>query len=266
MNTICDFVNANGREIYYELHNLNYRSLNKPFLIFLHEGLGSCAQWKDFPKSIGDAAECPYLMYDRYGYGKSEILQELRENDYMEIEGFYSLPDLLDKLQITEKVILIGHSDGGTVALMFASKFPEKVLGVITEADHVFCEEITFQGFRNTLKNFESGVLKRVLYKYHQEKTESMFHGWCDTWLSEGGKVWNVEKYLSNITAPLLAIQGKDDAYGSVEQLISKLKKVSGHVDIVYLSNCGHEPHFQANDIVKANILNFIFTQIALNY
>ena len=258
MNNNSGYITANSRNIYYEFHNLQFRSPNKPILVFLHEGLGSCAQWKDFPKQISDQSECTMLMYDRYGYGKSEMLNELRDNDYMDIEGFDSLPDLLEKLNINEKVILIGHSDGGTIALLFASKYREKVLGVITEADHIFCEEITYQGFRATLKHFESGVLKRVLYKYHQEKTETMFHGWCDTWLSEGGKIWNVEKHLKNITSPVLSIQGKDDAYGSVEQLISKLKNVSGTIEILFIENCGHEPHFQAKELVQRKMMEFI--------
>jgi pimeloyl-ACP methyl ester carboxylesterase len=163
MKSTSGFITANSREIYYEFHNLQFRSQNKPILVFLHEGLGSCAQWKDFPKEISDKTELPMLIYDRYGYGKSEMLNELRDNDYMDIEGFDSLTDLLKNLNITEKVILVGHSDGGTIALLFASKYPEKVLGVITEADHIFCEEITYRGFRATLKQFESGVLKRVL-------------------------------------------------------------------------------------------------------
>ncbi len=258
MNKIQDFITVNGKQLYYEMINLDFRATDKPFLVFLHEGLGSTEQWRDFPVLLSNMIQCPAIIYDRYGYGKSEMFAEARTKTYSNDEAFIFLPELIEKLHIAEKLILIGHSDGGTISLLYASKFPKKVLAIITEADHLFCEEITTKGIKNAVKEYEQGTLKEILYKFHKEKTDSVFHGWSDVWLSEEGKEWNVEEYLPMITSPVLAIQGKDDIYGSVEQLISKLKNINSSVEVLFIANCGHIPHYQAKNTVINKMSSFI--------
>lgn len=258
MRNISNRININGKHIYYEIFPQFRYNEEKPYVIFLHEGLGSVEQWRDIPKTTWTKSKNPVLVYDRYGYGKSDKLTEPRNAQYLHEEAYVYLPELLTKLNINKKVILVGHSDGGTIALLFASKFPEKVLGVITEADHIFCEDITYEGIRQAKAEFENGALKELLEKYHNDKTESMFYGWADVWLSEKNKKWNIENEISNIKCPVVAIQGKNDNYGSEKQLLIKKQKIKAQTDIFHIDNCGHIPHFQAKKIVLEIMLNFI--------
>ena len=137
MSLISDTIKVNNKLLYYQLLNTEYRNGSRPVLVFLHEGLGSTAQWKSFPELLSHETGCAALVYDRYGYGQSEALQGVRNEGYMLDEAFVFLPELLEKAGITEKILLIGHSDGGTIALLYASKFTDKTVAVITEADHV---------------------------------------------------------------------------------------------------------------------------------
>ena len=255
---VSDIVEVCEKKIYYEIINPHFRKQSSPMIIFLHEGLGSVRQWKDFPEYIGMKLNYPVLVYDRYGYGKSEELSEPRTKDYLKEEGTLFLPELLEKLEITERLILFGHSDGGSIALLFASKFPEKVIGLITEADHVFSEDLTLTGIKNIVKEYESGTVNRSLRYYHRFKTDAMFYGWSNVWLSEQNKDWTIEECLSSITCPVLAIQGKDDNLSSETQLLLKKKKIRGQVEILFIDNCGHVPHFQAENLVKENVISFI--------
>ncbi|MEI8202176.1 MAG: alpha/beta hydrolase [Bacteroidota bacterium] len=265
MNNSHSLVIVNGKQLYCEIINSHFRDEKKPVLVFLHEGLGSCKQWKDFPEILSKEVQCTALLYDRYGYGKSEALSEKRTPEFINEEAFVFLPELLAALNITEKVILIGHSDGGTISLLYASQNYKNLAGVIVEADHVICEEITFKGIRDAVNDYENGRLKELLSKYHLDKTDSMFHGWSDTWLSVEKKSWSIEKELIAITVPVLAIQGKDDNFGSVEQLTSKLKHIKGTTEVLFLKDCGHIPHLQAKDEVLSSMTRFINNIIKQN-
>lgn len=255
---LSDTIEICGKEIYYEIINPELRQAGSPLLVFLHEGLGSVVQWRDFPSSMGRKLRCPVLVYDRYGYGRSEKFSEPRTSHYLNKEAFEFLPELLEKLQINEKIILIGHSDGGSIALLYASKYSEKTLCLITEADHLFCEDITISGIKDAVIEYEKGNLKSGLRKFHGDRTDSIFYGWSNVWTAEENKDWNIENYLPFITCPVLAIQGKDDVYGSEKQLLSKKKHISGPVEIMFIENCGHVPHFEAANEVKSKIVSFI--------
>ncbi len=263
MNFISDSIKVNNKHLYYQILNPEYRSSTNQVLVFLHEGLGSIAQWKSFPELLSHETGCAALVYDRYGYGQSEAIKEIRNEAYLPDEAFIFLPELLDKVGITEKVILVGHSDGGTIALLYASRFPENTTAVITEADHVMSEEITLNGVRNIVKEFEKGSFKKLLSKFHQEKTDAMFYSWSNYWLSDAQKSWSIENKLPLITAPVLAIQGKDDCYGSLKQLTSKLENIKGHVEILFLFGCGHVPHFEAQDRVLSKMKSFIISLLS---
>ena len=230
---------------------------NRPMLVFLHEGLGSIAQWRDFPEKICAATGCPALVYDRWGYGASDPLTEPRKPDYLHDEALRSLPEVLDQCAI-EKPILVGHSDGGSIAIMYAGTYPHEVTGVITEAAHVYVEDVTVEGIRRAVQVYESTDLKKRLAKFHDNNTELMFRGWADIWLSLEFRNWNIEEYLPHITCPLLAIQGKDDEYGTPAQVEAIVGKVTGHARASMIDNCGHIPHMQAGEKVAAEMVNFI--------
>lgn len=231
---------------------------NTPLLIFLHEGLGSIAQWKGFPQTLCTAIGYRGLVYERYGYGNSTPLAESRAPYYLENEGLNVLPELLHSLDITEPIILIGHSDGGSIALVNAAVSPQ-VVGVITEAAHVFVEQISVDGIKEAVKLYESNdKLKNALARYHGDHVESTFRGWSDVWLSDPFREWNIEKYLSKITCPVLAIQGEDDEYGTADQVRSIRENTNGLGQTFMIPNCGHAPHHQQPQAVLKAMIDFI--------
>ena len=246
MRTQEKYTIANKRKIYYEFIDRDKLSDKTPLIIFLHEGLGSIPQWKDFPDMLCAKLNLPGLLYDRYGYGKSEALHEPRKLDYFNIEAFESLPALLRNLNIKNKLILFGHSDGATIAILFASKFQQRTVCIISEAAHVIYELVSVEGILETVKTFENGKLKELLHKFHGDKTESMFYGWSDVLLSSDFRQWSIEQILQGITVPVLVIQGGMDEYGSYEQVESIMNNVKGFSEFLLIENCGHIPHLQA--------------------
>jgi pimeloyl-ACP methyl ester carboxylesterase len=230
---------------------------NRPVLVFLHEGLGSIGQWRDFPEKICARTGCPALVYDRWGYGGSDPLTEPRKPDYLHDEALQSLPEVLNQCAI-DKPILIGHSDGGSIAIIYAGTYPPKVSGIITEAAHVFVEDVTVEGIKRAVEVYENTDLKKRLAKFHDNNTELMFRGWADIWLSKGFRNWNIEEYLPHITCPLLAIQGKDDEYGTPAQVGAIVGKVTGPARASIIDNCGHIPHIQAMEKVFSEMASFI--------
>lgn len=250
--------NIEGKQIWYRLEGMETSSAETPLLVFLHEGLGCSAQWRGVPEEIASGCGFPFLMYDRWGYGKSSEKAEPNKADYMHFEAYEMLPALLNHLGISNQLILFGHSDGGTIALLFAGAFPGQTLGVISECDHVICEEITGQGVGAVLKSFTEGRLKKLLWPYHGDKTGMLMDGWTHLWLSEEGKNWSMIEELQQIISPVLAIQGRNDHFGSVKQLSLKLEHCMGPVQIQLLNHCGHIPHHEQRNVVVECALQFI--------
>ena len=232
-----------------------------PVLVFLHEGLGSVSQWRDWPVAMAGATGLPALVYDRYGYGRSEPLQGSRSAFYLEAEARIALPEVLASCGI-KVPILIGHSDGATIALLFAAAFPEVSLGIVSEAAHVFIEAESVDGIRKTLEAFQTTPLRAQLAKHHPGKVEAMFHGWSDVWLAPEHQDWNMLAQLASITAPVLAIQGDDDDYGTQAQVQAILDGVSGPAQAFRVPGCGHVPHFQAREPVMERITDFLLTTV----
>ncbi len=231
-----------------------------PSIVFLHEGLGSIAQWKHFPDTLARAAGCNALVYERRGHGDSDPLRGRRQADFMEREAADVLPLVLDSFGI-EKAILFGHSDGGSIALLFAARYPERTLGVITEAAHVFVEEVSLAGVRAAVARFASSDMEKRLRLYHGDNAESMFHGWADIWLSPQLRYWTIPgETLGAIEAPVLAMQGADDEYGSAEQLLRIEAGVGAAARTILIPDCAHEPHVQARETVMDEAINFIET------
>ena len=229
-----------------------------PSIVFLHEGLGSIAQWKHFPDSLARATGCKALVYERWGHGGSDPLHGPRQADFMQREAEFALPQVLDSFGL-EKAILFGHSDGGSIALMFAARYPERTLGVVTEAAHVFVEQASLAGVRAAVARFDTGDLEQRLALYHGDNTESMFRGWADIWLSAGFRGWTIpSETLGAIHAPVLALQGADDEYGSAEQLHRIKAGVGEAAKTVLIPECAHEPHVQARETVMDEAIGFI--------
>jgi pimeloyl-ACP methyl ester carboxylesterase len=255
------YVKVNGISLYYEFVNIHLLNDNSPLLIFLHEGLGCSEQWRDFPEAISTKTGLPAIYYDRLGYGKSQGFEGVRASNFLWDEAEQTLPQLLKELGFdNRKLILFGHSDGGTIALMFASLLPDRVLCAITEAAHVFTEPVTLNGLRQTVDIYSKTDLKEKLSRYHGDKTESMFRSWTQVWLSTDMEHWSMEDSLKSIRCPILAIQGSNDNYGSNAQLESIHGNVPTGVNVLIIPDCGHIPHHQARDVVENSAVQFILS------
>ncbi|MBO6520485.1 MAG: alpha/beta hydrolase [Rhodospirillales bacterium] len=227
-------------------------------LVFLHEGLGCIAMWRDFPANLAAACDMPGLVYSRAGYGGSDGIDLPRPITYQEDEARDALTGVLDTLGI-EKAILIGHSDGGTIALIHAGLDDTgRVLGAATMAAHVFNEEICLEGIREARQVWQTTDLRDKLMRYHGDNVDTAFFGWNDTWQRDDYWHWNVEKYLPSITCPLLVMQGKDDHYGSEDQVDAIVKGAGGPAEKLMIADCGHNPHFDQPDVTIRAICRFV--------
>jgi len=227
-----------------------------PTLVFLHEGLGSIRQWRDFPERVARATGCRALVYDRYGYGNSDVLKEDRVGmDFMHREALVFLPEILFQLKIQDPV-LIGHSDGASIALIHAGA-GHPVRGVAALAPHVFVEQICVDSIVAAREAFGKTDLRERLGKYHRDPHKTFFL-WNDVWLDPEFRRWNIEEYLPGIGCPLLAIQGEDDEYGTMAQLDAIVRQVRGPCELLKLPGCGHSPHRDRPDEVVAAIARFV--------
>ncbi len=237
--------------------SLEYQWLGKgaQTLVFLHEGLGSIGQWREFPAEVARATGCRALVYDRYGFGKSEMLAEPRVGvEFMHDAALNELPELLENLDVRDP-ILIGHSDGASIALIHAGTYAVK--GVAAMAPHVFIEDICIDSIAKAAQAFETTDFPSRLGKYHKNPRKT-FHLWADAWLDPAFRDWNIEEYLPRIDCPLLAIQGEGDEYGTMAQLDAIKRQVSGPCELVKLPDCGHSPHKDKKDETQSAIVGFV--------
>jgi pimeloyl-ACP methyl ester carboxylesterase len=232
------FVSCAGHALEYEW--LDAAEPGKPTLVFLHEGLGSVRQWRDFPLQVVKATGCRALLYSRYGYGHSDVLAEPRVDlRFMHREALEVLPALLEALRI-ERPVLVGHSDGASIALIHAGA-GHAVRALAVMAPHVFVEPICVESIRKAADTFATTDLAQRLGKYHRDPAKT-FHLWADAWLDPEFLHWNIEQYLPGIGCPVMAIQGEDDAYGTMAQLERIRRGVRGPCELVKLATCGHTP------------------------
>lgn len=223
-----------------EVRRLAGADARKPVIVFLHEGLGSASMWRDFPRSVVRRTGCPAVIYSRYGYGNSDLLDGERQVDYMHREALESLPELLEKLAVRNP-ILLGHSDGASIALIYAGALND-TRALILLAPHVFVEDLTIDSIDAAKMAFKTTNLAEKLAPYHRDPA-STFWGWNRIWLDSTFRSWNIEQFLPHIKCPVLAMQGLDDQYGTLAQLDSIERQVPARVERVHLENCRHSPH-----------------------
>ena len=248
-------VRAAGRSLAYEW--VGERANGKPVLVFLHEGLGSIRQWRDFPAKLAAATGCRGLVYDRYGYGQSEVLAEKRRTvRFMHDEALDALPEMLAALKIQDP-ILVGHSDGASIALIHAGS-GAAVRGVVAMAPHVFIEPLCLSSIVTASETFERTDFKEKLGRYHKDARKT-FYGWADVWLDPQFGGWDIrDEYLPGVRSPVLAIQGFDDEYGTMAQLDEIERRVSGPCRLVKLAQCGHAPFRDQPEIVLSEAERFV--------
>jgi pimeloyl-ACP methyl ester carboxylesterase len=220
----------------------------RPTLVFLHEGLGSMGLWRDFPDRVARRLGAPAVVYSRFGYGGSDGLLAKRTPHFMHEEALDFLPRLLDQLEI-QRPLLIGHSDGASIALIHAAASKRPVTGLVCMAPHAFIEP----EIRDTYLKTD---LKHRLAKYHA-RVDDAFLGWADIWLEPEFMAWSIEELIGSITQPMLLIQGRNDEYGTLAQLDRIEERAQGPTSRLVLDDCGHSPHRDQEAAVIDAIVTF---------
>ncbi len=234
------------RPLEIETQWLNRGDERLPLLVFLHEGLGSVALWRDFPQRLCDALGCSGLVYSRPGYGQStpRPAHEAWEPDFLHRQAYEVLPALLGALGADASrrpLWVLGHSDGASIALLYAARFPEQVKACVVMAPHVMVEDISISSITTARKAYLHGGLKQRLTPYHRD-VDSAFWGWNDAWLNPAFRVWDITKDIASATCSVLALQGKDDEYGTLDQM-SEIARVLPQTQCLVLDECRHSPH-----------------------
>lgn len=232
-----------GRRVRIEHRWLARERAQRPLLVFLHEGLGSLSMWKDFPQRLCDAADLRGLVYSRPGYGRStpRSPDERWASDFMHRQAHEVLPAVLQALQVDEPPWLLGHSDGGSIALLYAARFPERVAGLVLLAPHIFVEPVSVASIQRARQAYHETDLRQRLARHHDD-ADSAFWGWNHIWLDPGFTRWNIEAELAPIACPLMAIQGVDDEYGTLDQVRGIARQLP-QTRLLELPDCGHSPH-----------------------
>ena len=243
-------IELDGRRVEYEELG---RERPGPALVFLHEGLGSVGLWGDFPARVAEAAGRRALIYSRAGNGWSDPPSTPRTPAFMHEEARVVLPRLLEAWGV-EAPLLIGHSDGASIALIHAAEHP--VSGVVAMAPHVFVEEMCLAEIRRAKARYEQEGLRERMAAHHRDP-DAAFYGWNDVWLDPRFPAWNIEDLVAEVTAPVLLIQGSEDPYGTLAQIDSVAARVRGPVERVVLP-CRHAPHVQAPEQTLAAVREFV--------
>ncbi len=249
------WIDVNGYRLWVQIHPAPASPDERAPLVFLHEGLGAIGFWRDLPARLARQTGRAAVVFDRRGYGRSSPCTEVRQIDYLHVEAYQFFPPLLDRLNI-QKAVLIGHSDGGSIALLFGAKFPERCTGIVTEAAHVFVDETTLTGIREAVTAYR-GKLRPRLKRYHGEQTDAVFFAWADTWLAPWFRAWRITDDIAGVQCPVLAIQGADDPYGEPAQVEAIVHSVAGPARPLIMPGVGHAPHLEAREAFTAALVEF---------
>lgn len=219
------------------------RTETKPIVVFLHEALGSIPQWKSFPMQLCEQNGLSGILIERSGHGKSDGLQESRDIDYLHKYAFETEQTLLELLPPKQPILFIGHSDGGSIALILGNSQRLNIQGIVTMAAHTFVEEETRAGIAPAVNAFEEGKLDG-LYKIHGEKTKELFYAWANIWQNERFSSWDIRSEIESFDLPVLAIQGNNDQYGTTKQVDSIVGNKTNRQGTI-INACGHHPHLE---------------------
>ena len=261
MHTAFVNIDWQGRAVRIEHHWLNANLAEAPLLVFLHEGLGSLAMWRDFPQQLCNALGVRGLVYSRPGYGQStpRHADERWAPDFMHRQANEVLPALLQALNVTQAPWLLGHSDGGSIALLYASR--HRTAGVMVMAPHIRVEEVSVQSIAKAKAAYENTDLRERLSRYHSD-VDSAFWGWNRIWLAPEFRNWSIETELSTLTCPVLAIQGIHDEYGTLAQ-IRDIQRHVAHTQLLELADCGHAPHRDQPQALTQACLTFFQSHLS---
>lgn len=238
-----------------EASKIEPRRLELPPIVMLHEGLGSVSHWKDFPSQLAEETGAGVFVYSRYGHGTSDVLKELRLVSFMHHEAQVVLPELFQQAGI-QYPVLLGHSDGASIAIIYAGTFPDSPVGLILEAPHLFVEDISVASIAEARQAFKQTDLPHRLARHHAN-VESTFWGWNDIWLDPSFRAWNIESFLDSICCPVQVLQGVQDEYGTIRQVEAIQRRIPS-ASATILGNCGHAPHRDQRDATLAAIRQFL--------
>jgi pimeloyl-ACP methyl ester carboxylesterase len=246
------FVAVTGRQIEYRMIPGDHA---RPTLVFLHEGLGSATLWRDFPDNVAGRLGARALVYSRFGYRQSDGLVAERTSRFMHEEALEVLPALLNEFHI-ERPLLVGHSDGASIALIHAAASGRPVVGLVLMAPHVFVEPETVNSIARIRATYELTDLRARLAKYHAH-VDDAFLSWADTWLRPEFLSWSIEELLPGVSRPILLVQGRDDEYGTLAQLDRIAAHAQAPVTRLVLERCGHAPQRDQEAAVLEAIVDF---------
>jgi pimeloyl-ACP methyl ester carboxylesterase len=261
MNSVID-LDWNGPPTQLEIAWVGSQDPSTSVMVFLHEGLGSVSLWRDYPDQLCQQLNMRGLIYSRPGYGKSTPRKphEKWGVDFMHQQAREVLPALLKQLQIHQPW-LFGHSDGGSIALLYAAHFPNQLAGAIVLAPHIMVEDISISSIQAARTAYEEQGLRERLARHHHDP-DSAFYGWNGIWLDPAFRAWNISAELSSIQCPLLAIQGLDDEYGSMQQ-IHGIRDQVAHTTLLELPACGYSPHKDQPLALSKAVIAFVVSHTA---
>jgi pimeloyl-ACP methyl ester carboxylesterase len=250
---VAEFVEVDGVRLEFRWHGPPPAAAAT--LVFLHEGLGSITQWRDFPAELCSRLGCGGLVYNRCGHGKSDALSAPRSVEFMHDEATSVLPRLLKIFEI-QRPVLIGHSDGASIALIYAGSVGDPC-ALVLEAPHVFVEDVTVTRIAELRDMYRTTDLRTRLARHHAN-VDSLFQYWTDVWLRPDFRGWNIESYLPHVMCPTLVIQGRQDEYGTDHQVSAVTSSLGGRCEGLMLDRCGHAPHIDQRARVADIVTQFI--------
>jgi len=241
--------------------DLEYRMIgpspeHAPTIVMLHEGLGSVGLWGDLPEKLQAATGAGVLAYSRAGYGASTPAKLPRPLDYMRIEALEVLPKLLEQIGF-RRGLLVGHSDGASIAAIYAGSHQDHRLhGIALIAPHFIVEDISVKSIAEIKLAYESTNLKEKLSRWHKD-VDNAFYGWNDAWLDPKFRAWDISEYLAYIRVPIAILQGVDDQYGTMRQAAIASDECYCPVDVTEIPGAGHSPHREAPKATLEAIAEF---------
>lgn len=256
MNPVTVYLDVDGIRLEYRW--IGSRATDLPVIVLLHEGLGCVDMWGTFPRDLSEATGHPVLVYSRQGYGRSDPKPAPWPLRYMHEEGLEVLPKVLVAAGL-DNVILVGHSDGASIALVYAGGVVNQhASALVLMAPHVFNEPECVDSIEQARTAYQTTALRKRLQRYHGDNVDHAFWGWNGAWLHRDFLSWNIEPYLPDVSVPVLLLQGEQDQYGTSKQVDAIVRKIKGPAKSVFLSGCRHSPYIDQPQAVLAHIRHFL--------